>query len=297
MTQIKKLGYDIMVDVENITPETAHLYLSSQSKNRRKSHLMIGRLQREIESGNYELNGQPIRFDEHNRLLDGQHRLYACVAANKPIVSLVIRGIRNETMKTIDMGRARSASDIFVIEEGKNKYSSTKTTVSKLLLFYRKNYEDLKTGDFSIRAWDSSFSPREIHDFYLENKEAVDYAIQMTPREANFTVAFGAGALAFCRIVLGELDRSLTSDFFESLLSGVIPPKWKAIAQIREYFFNRKKREIMRDWERASIIFGLWNILQLEDSHTMTFEQISDRISEARFNIPALARKPSAAKK
>lgn len=68
-----------------------------------------------IKRGEGSLNGDTIKFAVSGRLLDGQHRLEACVAAGQPIVSVVVEGLEDTVMSTIDIGTKRRASDALSI--------------------------------------------------------------------------------------------------------------------------------------------------------------------------------------
>lgn len=58
------------------------------------------------------LNGETIKFDTNNSLIDGQHRLHAIVKADVTIPMLVLRGVHNSAKSTLDCGQKRSKADI-----------------------------------------------------------------------------------------------------------------------------------------------------------------------------------------
>lgn len=100
---------------EDIDPEQAAAILKlSNAMNPRKivlEHAM--RIAEQIERDQWVPNGEAIIFDSTGSLIDGQHRLSACVLANKPIRSLVVRGVAPEARETIDViQRARTVHDI-----------------------------------------------------------------------------------------------------------------------------------------------------------------------------------------
>ena len=84
--------------VETITPEIARDYLSKNSRNPRKTmdRSVIRKYADDIEAGLWQLNGEAIIFDEDGFLKNGQHRLCAVILANKPIRTLVVRGVGRE---------------------------------------------------------------------------------------------------------------------------------------------------------------------------------------------------------
>ena len=95
----------ITAKVETITPEIAKTMLGENVNNRRISRDNVNLFAREIRNGEWRFNGEAIKFGKDGRLLDGQHRLLAVIAADKPLTTLVIRGLEDETQQTMDSGK------------------------------------------------------------------------------------------------------------------------------------------------------------------------------------------------
>lgn len=98
----------ITAKVETITPEIAKTMLGENVNNRRISRDNVNLFAREIRNGEWRFNGEAIKFGKDGRLLDGQHRLLAVIAADKPLTTLVIRGLEDETQQTMDSGKTRT---------------------------------------------------------------------------------------------------------------------------------------------------------------------------------------------
>jgi len=106
---------DVEVILE-ITAEMAARWLESNTHNRKLRDRYIQRLALLMLRGEWRLNGDAIRFDVNNVILDGQHRLWALVLAAKEkpdvtIPSLVIRNLPPEAQETMDTGIRRSLAD------------------------------------------------------------------------------------------------------------------------------------------------------------------------------------------
>lgn len=122
----------ITTEILIITPDLAAAMLSKNTKNRKSSPMTVKAYARDMKAGNWQLNGDAIRFDINGNLLDGQHRLAACVAAETHFQSIVIYGLPAETQNTMDQGRVRSSSDIL----GINGAGSTMLRAATLRLLY-----------------------------------------------------------------------------------------------------------------------------------------------------------------
>lgn len=95
-----------------ITPEDAAKLLDSNTKNRDASQMRVNRLAEDIKNEEWQFNGEAIKVSVDGTLLDGQHRLRAVVQAQKPIVTLFITGLPNESQETMDTGMARNLNDV-----------------------------------------------------------------------------------------------------------------------------------------------------------------------------------------
>lgn len=96
---------------ETVTPDTARKYLQANYSNRPVRNTWVTTLAGMITRGEWVQSHQGIAFDETGRLVDGQHRLLACVEANKPMEVLVTRDLPEGVYRYIDGGRTRSPSD------------------------------------------------------------------------------------------------------------------------------------------------------------------------------------------
>jgi len=101
---------EIRMRVLLITPAMAQAWLNhAKGQNfRRIRPLRVARYARDMAHGVWHLNGEPILLDCKGLVLDGQHRLAACVRAGVPFRTVVINGVVDST--AIDGGLARTFS-------------------------------------------------------------------------------------------------------------------------------------------------------------------------------------------
>lgn len=102
-----------MPEVNNIavTPAMAKEWLTRNKRNRNISRAVVNAYKRDMSTNAWHFTGDLIRFDTHDRLIDGQHRLTALseLPANTFIPFLVGTGFPPETQRYLDQGRKRSA--------------------------------------------------------------------------------------------------------------------------------------------------------------------------------------------
>ena len=99
-----------MVSVETITPEMALKILDGNDRNRLVRPLKVNEYARDMASGNWKFTGDSIKLNG-SRVLDGQHRLLACVQANVSFETVIVRGITEDAHPAIDAGIKRTMSD------------------------------------------------------------------------------------------------------------------------------------------------------------------------------------------
>lgn len=104
--------------VETITPTEARAILEGNTRNRKANPRHIAKLALEMTNGTWAMDGTPIRIAVDGTLIDGQHRLLACIKADVPFTTLVMTDADIETMRIIDGGKSRSHQQQLQIADG-----------------------------------------------------------------------------------------------------------------------------------------------------------------------------------
>lgn len=102
----------MQTEIVKITPEIAESYLSKNVKNRNIAPSRVDGYARDMVTGRWLFNPNPIVFDTEGVLIDGQHRLHAIVKAKIAVEMLVMRGAPCESINIIDFNKPRSSGDI-----------------------------------------------------------------------------------------------------------------------------------------------------------------------------------------
>ena len=107
--------------VRTFSPAEAVIILDTKNLNNRPvSRFTVDRYAQEMKAGRWKLNGEAIIFGVSGLLLDGQHRLKACVQANRSFDSVVVLGAEDGTFDTIDDGKTRGLGDVLAIRGESN---------------------------------------------------------------------------------------------------------------------------------------------------------------------------------
>lgn len=99
------------VSIREITPEEALQILDRNPDNRSVRQQRVQQYARDMKAGRWRIGAGALLFNGNGDLMDGQHRLLACVLAGKPFSTVVITGMTQADHATIDTGMTRTFSD------------------------------------------------------------------------------------------------------------------------------------------------------------------------------------------
>lgn len=95
-----------------VTPEMAKAWLEERNtNNRRIKDRTVQSFAHDMKAGKWDPDASDIKFARTGELIDGQHRLQACVLADVPFPTLVRTGVGQQTRQRVDTGTRRSAAD------------------------------------------------------------------------------------------------------------------------------------------------------------------------------------------
>lgn len=114
-TSAPQLRLPRTVDRFEVTPEQAEDWLGRNRGNRNAKSAKITTYARDMRAGRWNYTGESIKFDVTGRLLDGQNRLLACIAAGVPFVTAVTYDLDPAAQLQMDTGAARTAGDALKI--------------------------------------------------------------------------------------------------------------------------------------------------------------------------------------
>lgn len=116
-----------------VTPDMAREFLARQWNNRPVSKYAIEAYARTMDAGNWLLTPSGLLFNEHGRMVDGQHRCRAIIKHGKPVSMVLVFNVPDSVaLHAIDAGKARSTSDRLGID-GRGKHARKRVAIIRLL--------------------------------------------------------------------------------------------------------------------------------------------------------------------
>ncbi len=141
---------EIRTYVLDVTPEMAEAFLARNIDNNRcvNKHYVYTWAD-EMKAGRWRLNGDAIRFSKSGKLIDGQHRLHAVIKAGVAVPFLIVEGVEDAAIMTIDCGKARIMSDTMKMY-GINNYTN-KAAIIRFVTRCLKGYTSNNLSAVAMR--------------------------------------------------------------------------------------------------------------------------------------------------
>lgn len=233
-----------------ITPtEAARLMETSNTHNRPMSDAHVAKLSRSMKEGRWKLNGQAIKIARSGKILDGQHRLWACVMAEVPFATLVVTGLEEDCFESLAEEKARSSGDVFGYHGVKN---SNQVSAAVVMLYFH-----LGIGLDCIG--NAAYYPtrEEVWDLYQKHSAVSNFA--NVPK--GLRSLFSPSAINFFWYVFDGIDRKLAADFFEQLQYGVGKNETSPVYHLRRRLeTDRNSRAKLPRIEKMAIFIKAWNL-------------------------------------
>jgi len=210
-----------------ITKEEAEEILSRNGINRVFSVKAIDALAFQMRKGLFVYNGEAIIISDDNQLLDGQHRLMACVKSGVTIDVELVTGVPKVAMNTIDTGRARTAGDILSMNNIKHSRHTASIIRVYSIEFEKKNR--------------TKISPNEILRFHNEYENEITAVVNFSMHLLNTgTKIITTSQLGGMLLLFSRQDFKSAVDFFRELISDVSLRDSNSAKKLRQKLINDK---------------------------------------------------------
>ena len=234
----------MQVRVLTIYPDMAASLLKNNPNNRSVNEKRVAQYAKEMSAGNWTVNGDSIRISPGGRLLDGQHRLLACVASGFPLQT-ILATVEEDVFDTIDQGKKKSPGDILQSANIPNANNVAAAVRWVMLLRAKK------------RVSPSAF---EVRVFVNENPDIVDCSsfIMSSARSGPATASLMA-ALVF---VFSERDKAAAYQFARDFSSGANLDPRDPVHVVRNRLISAamvKGKQALPDIEVAALLIRAWN--------------------------------------
>lgn len=201
-----------------VTPEMAAQWLARNiDRNRNVKKSRISGYVRDMQSDNWVLTGEAIKFDVDGRLIDGQNRCHAIVSAGCGAWVLVVRGISQEALVVLDSGSARNTGDMLVIT-GLSERADAKDVGAIARLHVALKKGDVKHAASHIGG-SAQLTKTEMAEAVMGIPD-IDFAPRFA-RNVYRYIRLPVSALGVAFLEFSAIDVDDTAEFFNRIRDGI----------------------------------------------------------------------------
>lgn len=239
------------ISIETITPGMAQDYLKRNVNNfRTPDKNRVSRYAKDMERGAWDFTGDTIKFNGDS-LLDGQHRLMACVKSGKPFTTVVVRGAQESF--NVDRGRPRSIGQWLKHEGIKN--ANNIAAIARQALLYEQH--GIVSGSDSITI---GITDKDVIDFAVKHNDALQAAHQLATKQSICINSCLAAVL-----YSGSGERLATENktcvwFAESLASGANLGEDEPVSRLRNSLIRHRAASKVPTNIQKQMIVKAWNL-------------------------------------
>lgn len=199
------------VEVVMVTPEVAQQWLQRNTRNRTATEEYIQRLANAMERGEFQFNGDAIRFSRSGVLLDGQHRLAAIVRSRTPVQQVVVSGLDDDTQVTMDRQNRRTLGHYLQIK-GETQSKTLTAALNMAWQWDRGHRWKVGSGAADAPSYEQAYE-------YLQANPNIRQSAEVAkPLRPKKVMRESTGALLHW--VFSRINPDQADDFMERLTSG-----------------------------------------------------------------------------
>jgi hypothetical protein len=273
---------DPQCTIEEITPAVAQEWLDLNHRNRQLSEPSVARLAELIRRGEWMSDcTDAIGLDINGGVINGQHRLRAIIAADRPVRALVLRNVRPEVIKVIDQGRGRTLAQYLAMD---GRYEQPAILAGALEWVYR-----IRNGYERQMSQESRPTVPQLLELLAEHPNlplSVGYAFPVWESLRIERKMFTAYHYAFATV-----DSEAADEFFDQLSNGEQLSQGDPVYVLRERIVQNNAQPHDRhakSWEVAAWLVKAWAAARAGDqitSRALAVRRSGPRAD--RFPVPA----------
>lgn len=265
------MSREIQVTVETITPDIAREMLGHNERNRNSKSGKIQQYARDMASGNWVVTGEAIKFDTAGVLLDGQNRLFACIAADTPFETMVMRGVPAVAQEFMDTGAARNAGDALTLRGYTNV-----NPLAAIARTHSSYAQGIIVNSSSGTGGRGNMTVHEVVEYVKEHPELVEVVSTAKAISKHEKVPLGVGPIGTAMLVTSQIDAEASEEFFTDLLTGRSWGVGDPTTALREKALSFvRNRQTVRSGAALFLLFRTWNAVR--DDQPLRFLRLGQK--------------------
>lgn len=234
-----------------VTPQLATEWFKTRrrSKNRNLSRTNISQYEKDMLNGRWIINNDAIAFDTQGFLLNGHHRLMACINSGVAFRTFIHWNLPDESFITMDVNARRSIADSLML-----KGVNFSTLIGPALNWWWRFHNNRLVGS-------SDATYQEQQTLYYSAQADIDDAAAFIS-ELKLRGILNPSLALFCLLVFRKHDKAKADEFMKSLATGACLEETNPILLYRNILLKpRRKGENIPTTDLLAYALKTWNLV------------------------------------
>ena len=246
----------VFAEAVAVSPVLAEILLqrnkSETYTNRPATRQVVDRYARLMTEGAWALTGEPIILSASGNLLNGQHRLMGCVKAGVAFPTLMVFGIADDAFAFMDIGKTRSAADLF----GIHGVPQASLVAGANMWLWRHEHCDMGSPSTVNKP-----TNEELYEYYLANNE-IAKSLTVGGRFHVCKLA-SPSLMTALHCLCARRNRQQADDFFEKVATGINLTAREPATKLRDKLIEGKTGAVrIPDIYIAAFTVQAWNAVR-----------------------------------
>ncbi|MFI0915228.1 hypothetical protein [Streptomyces abikoensis] len=235
-----------------VTPDMAREWLKLNTHNRKVRERAVADYARDMAASKWLMNGEAIKFSASGSLLDGQHRLHAVIAANTPVLMLVVTGLDDATQETMDAGRKRTTGDAFALR-GETNFTVLAAVLKRVWLWDQGDHR------FTQNRVPTTAECAQL----LAERPEIRRSVEIAARVHGAFRYIPQSAVGTAHHLFSRIDTAQAVWFFARLGDGAELPTGHPVLTLRNRVMSeRADRRAVPDFRYMAYLIRAWNAVR-----------------------------------
>jgi hypothetical protein len=243
---------DLSTDVRVVTPAMAEAWLADAGPNRALRRGKVLEYSAAMLAGEWILTHQGLAFDAEGHLLDGFHRLHACLKAGVAFETSVTMGLEASARPVMDIGATRTPGDILHVDQTESNANLLAATLRWIWLYEQGDVAKLIARTFPKTHL---FAVRDAHAGVRESFWVAQHVHHLCRQSLAVALHY----------LMAQKDPILATRFAEALFKGEGLQAQDTVYRLRQALIKNalSHRKKMTPVYQAAIIVQAWNLWRL----------------------------------
>jgi ParB-like chromosome segregation protein Spo0J len=269
----KKKASPATPTVEVMTPEMAKVILEKNDENRRVRKRTVEFYAQQMRDGEWEYNGETIKIRKDGVVIDGQHRLMACVQSGVSFTTAIVRDLP-DVYETVDVLSPRNAGD--ALYRAHYQYASELASAARIIAAINDIEVGATIKNLNLGKKRSNKAVKQTVDEYHDH--LIEGCRLVTHGDGKSLLRPKAVFIA-CYAMFASKNRVRAVEFFEGLTSGEILEKDDPAYRLRSLLMSALAQPHVRRKKKwlVAVCIKAWNAhLKGEKVRQLRFSEVEN---------------------